>query len=63
MAPERLFMPDEIALEVLRRCTGEASLTEIVDGLAREFAASREEIARDVSLLVRELCEKGILRS
>ena len=63
MAPERLLVPDEIALEVLRRCTGEVSLAEIVDSLTREFEGGREEIASDVSQLVRDLSRKGILVS
>jgi pyrroloquinoline quinone biosynthesis protein D len=61
MAPERVFVPDEIALEVLRRCTGEASLAEIVDDLAREFDAGHEEIGRDVAQLVHDLRAKGVL--
>jgi pyrroloquinoline quinone biosynthesis protein D len=63
LAPERLLMPDEIAVEVLRRCTGRASIDEIVDDLAREFAAGRDEIARDVERLVRDLRDKGVLLS
>lgn len=63
LAPERLLMPDEVAVEVLRRCTGQASIDEIVDDLAREFEADRDEIARDVERLVRDLCDKGVLLS
>jgi pyrroloquinoline quinone biosynthesis protein D len=63
LAPERLLMPDEIAVEVLRRCTGRASIDEIVDDLARDFAAGRDEIAHDVEHLVRDLRDKGVLLS
>jgi pyrroloquinoline quinone biosynthesis protein D len=61
LAPERLLIPDEVAVEVLRRCTGSATFAEIVDDLSKSFAAPREEIARDVAGLVHELSEKRIL--
>lgn len=63
LAPERLLMPDEVAVEVLRRCTGQASLDEIVADLARAFEGDRDEIARDVERLVHDLCGKGVLLS
>lgn len=63
LAPERLLMPDEIAVEVLRRCTGRASMDEIVDDLARAFQGDRDEIAGDVERLVEDLCAKGVLLS
>lgn len=61
LAPERLLLPDETAVEVLRRCTGDASLQDISDDLAREFDASTEEIAADVEAMLRDLAEKGII--
>lgn len=61
MAPERLFVPDETAAEILRRCDGAASIATIVDALAAEFDAPRGEIAADVLALVAELCEQGVL--
>lgn len=63
MAPERLFVPDEIAAEILRRCDGKASVGGIVDALASEFDAPRGEIAADVIALVEGLCEQGVLMS
>ena len=63
LAPERLLMPDEVAVEVLRRCTGQASLEEIVADLARAFEGDRDEIARDVERHVHDLCGKGVLLS
>lgn len=61
LAPERLFLPDETAVEVLRRCDGAASISAIADDLAGEFDAPREEIARDVTELVRALGDQGVL--
>jgi pyrroloquinoline quinone biosynthesis protein D len=61
LAPERVLMPDEIAVEILRRCDGKASLAAIVDDLARTFAAPREEIAADVEELLQDLADKGLV--
>jgi pyrroloquinoline quinone biosynthesis protein D len=61
LAPERVFKADAIAVEVLKRCTGEATLTEIVDDLAEAFSAPRERILADVSALLRGLADKRLL--
>ncbi len=61
MAPERLFVPDEIAAEILQRCNGTTSIAGIIDALTAEFDAPREEIAADVLALVADLCGQGVL--
>lgn len=61
LAPERVMMPDETALEILRRCDGRASLGTIIDELAVGYDADRQIIAEDVCKMVDELAEKGIL--
>lgn len=61
LAPERMFKADATAAEILKRCTGEATLDAIVDDLARSFAAPRERILADVSGLLRGLAEKKLL--
>lgn len=61
LAPERLFVPDPIALEIIRRCDGTASVAAIVDGLAQTFDAPREVILRDVSSLLQDLADKGVM--
>ena len=35
LAPERVFVPDPIALEIIKRCDGEATVGAIVDDLAK----------------------------
>src|SRR6266436_7284959 len=47
LAPERVFKADAIAVEIVKRCTGEATFGEIVDDLAKTFAAPRERILAD----------------
>ena len=61
LAPERLLLPDENSVEILQRCTGEATLADIIDQLSAEFDAPRAEIAADVVALVRDLADRGIL--
>lgn len=60
-APERLLVLDAIALEIVQRCTGDAAVTAIVDDLAAKFSAPAEVISRDVSALLQDLCDKGIM--
>jgi pyrroloquinoline quinone biosynthesis protein D len=61
LAPERVFKADTIAAEILKRCTGEATLGAIVDDLAATFAAPRERILADVTALLRDLADKKLL--
>src|SRR5271170_7842141 len=39
LAPERVFKADQIAVEIVKRCTGEATFAAIVDDLATTFNA------------------------
>ena len=61
LAPERVFKADAIAVEILKRCTGEATFAAIVDDLAATFAAPRERIQADVTTLLRGLADKRLL--
>ena len=61
LAPERIFKADAIAAEIVKRCTGEATLREIVDDLAKTFNAPRERIESDVTAMLRGLADKRLL--
>jgi len=61
LAPERIFKADAIAVEILKRCTGEATFGAIVDDLATTFNAPRERISADVTKLLSGLAEKKLL--
>ena len=61
LAPERVFKADPIAVEIVKRCTGEASVEAIVDDLAKTYAAPRERILADVTALLGSLAEKRLL--
>jgi pyrroloquinoline quinone biosynthesis protein D len=61
LAPERMFVPDETALEVLRLVDGARSVGAIADDLATRFAAPRAEILGDVAEMLADLAEKGVV--
>lgn len=62
LAPERVFKADAVSAEILKRCTGEASLEQIVDELVTAFAgAPRERIYADVSALIGGLVDKKLM--
>lgn len=61
LAPERMFVPDEVALEVLRLVDGARSLGAIADDLAARFAAPRAEILADLHEMLADLTAKGVV--
>jgi pyrroloquinoline quinone biosynthesis protein D len=61
LAPERVFKADAIAAEIVKRCTGEATLAAIVDDLAKSFNAPRERVLADVTAMLRGLADKKLL--
>ena len=63
LAPERLFVPDEHALEILKLIDGARSATVIVDDLAARFDAPRATIEADVLEMLQDLVERGVLRA
>jgi pyrroloquinoline quinone biosynthesis protein D len=63
LAPERVLMPDEIAVEVLQRCDGAANVAMIAQNLAEKFQAPREEVERDVIEMLQGLAEKGVIEA
>jgi len=61
MGPERMFVPDQIALEVLRLVDGTRNVDSMVDDLAARFAAPRGEIMTDVVAMLDDLAAKGVV--
>lgn len=61
LAPERVFKADPIAVEIIKRCTGAATLAQIVDDLARAYAAPRERVLADTTALLAGLADKKLL--
>jgi pyrroloquinoline quinone biosynthesis protein D len=62
LGPERLFLPDEQAVEILKLVDGQRSLKQLIDELASQFDAPREMIATDVGAMLVDLAGKGALR-
>ncbi len=58
-APEKVMFPDEIAVEILNKCDGAATLGEIVAALAAEYDEKPEDIAADVTEMLQDLADKG----
>jgi pyrroloquinoline quinone biosynthesis protein D len=61
LAPERVLIPDEIAVAVLQHCDGKADVGVIADALAREYGAPRAEIEGDIVEMLQDLAEKGVI--
>ncbi|SOD93671.1 pyrroloquinoline quinone biosynthesis peptide chaperone PqqD [Caenispirillum bisanense] len=63
LGPERMLVPDEIAVEILKLCDGERSVAAVVARLAAEFDAAEADIAGDVTDLLQSLADKGFVRA
>ncbi|MEI9901299.1 MAG: pyrroloquinoline quinone biosynthesis peptide chaperone PqqD [Hyphomicrobium sp.] len=63
LAPERLFDPDPIAVEVLKLCDGQRSVGEITEALAKEYNAPREDIEADIIAMLQDLADKGVVKA
>lgn len=61
LAPERAFVPDDTALEVLKLVDGARSVGAIADTLAERFAAPRDVIEADITEMLRDLAERGVV--
>jgi pyrroloquinoline quinone biosynthesis protein D len=61
LAPERVFKPDPIALEILKRCNGTITVAAIVDDLTATYSAPRERVLADVKALLGSLADKQLL--
>ena len=62
LAPERLLLPDQQAVEILRLIDGERDVDAIINELAGRFDATREVIAGDVLPMLQDLVDKKVLR-
>ena len=61
LAPEKVLMPDQIAMEILKRCDGKATMAEIIEDLVVTFSADRDQVAGDVRAFLQGLADKGML--
>ncbi len=61
LAPERVVKLDAIAVAILQRCDGAATIEAIVDDLAATYAADRARIDEDVRALLNGLAAKRMV--
>ena len=62
LAPERVFEPDDTAVEVLKRIDGVKSVETIVEELAKDYNAPAGEIRADVIVMLQDLADKGVVK-
>ncbi len=62
LAPERLFVLDDHAAEVLQLVDGRRSVAEITAALALKYNAPVAEIAGDVVAMLQDLHVKGAIQ-
>lgn len=61
LAPERVIKADAIAVAILQRCDGTATLDAIVDDLAATFSTDRARVETDVRALLDNLAAKRMV--
>ena len=61
LAPERLLKLNAVSVEILKRCTGDATIDAIVADLATAYAAPRDRIQTDVVAMLGDLVKKRLV--
>ena len=61
LAPERMFVLDDIGLAIMQRVDGERAVSAIVDDLAARFEAPRDTVAKDVVTMLQDFADKGVM--
>lgn len=61
LGPERVFNPDDTAVEVLQRFDGQRSVNDIAEALSQEYQAPLEVITNDILEMLQDLTDKGVL--
>ena len=59
LAPEKAFVLDEIAFEIMNLVDGNRSLEAICATLSEKFDAPLDTVTTDVSVLLKDLSQKG----
>ena len=62
LAPERVYWPDDTAVEVLKLCDGERTISAIAARLARDYAAPAETIRADVLEFIQSWSDLRLLK-
>lgn len=62
LAPEKVLWPNDVSLDILRRCDGQATVSEIIAGLAQEYNADAADVSDDVVAFLQEWSDKLLVR-
>ncbi|RUW49721.1 pyrroloquinoline quinone biosynthesis peptide chaperone PqqD [Mesorhizobium sp. M1A.F.Ca.ET.072.01.1.1] len=62
LSPERVFWPNDISLDILRRCDGRSTVGYIIAGLAADYDAEQEAVAADVIAFLQEWSDKLLVK-
>ncbi|MER8549172.1 MULTISPECIES: pyrroloquinoline quinone biosynthesis peptide chaperone PqqD [unclassified Mesorhizobium] len=62
LSPEKVFWPNDISLDILRRCDGRSTVGDIIAGLAADYDAEREAVAADVVAFLQEWSDKLLVK-
>lgn len=62
LAPEKIYWPDEISIEIINLCDGKRSVAEIASVLAADYTASEDVILKDVMEFVQEWSDRLLMK-
>lgn len=62
LAPEKVFWPNDVSLDILRRCDGLTEVSDIVRDLAAEYDAPADEVTGDVTAFLQEWADNLLVR-
>jgi len=62
LSPERVFWPNDISLDILRRCDGRSEVGRIIADLAAEYDATEADVAADVTAFLQEWSDRLLVR-
>ncbi len=61
LAPERVLWPDDVSVDILKKCDGAGSTDEIIERLAKDYNADRNVIKTDVIEFLQDWSDKRLL--
>lgn len=62
LSPEKVLWPNEIGLDILRRCDGKTTVDEIVAALAEDYDAEAQLVGADVTAFLQEWADNLVVK-
>ncbi|WP_292493398.1 pyrroloquinoline quinone biosynthesis peptide chaperone PqqD [Mesorhizobium sp.] len=62
LSPEKVFWPNEVSLDILRRCDGQSTVERIIADLAADYDADAQDVAADVIAFLQEWSDKLLVK-